>query len=186
MDILFGAEVYGSALRVFANFALVAGVVSLVIWFAALSAHGTGEADERVTALAMIFAVALLGGMTGYAGGNSREGVVGDVIPAVLTFLSGAVLYFFGLKRQAAPITPFLLSAFVVVLFIGYGMGAKKRQLFDDSRARTERQLQTCLDVFSNADVLGSDKAVQNAALLFGDNCAKIVNLDNLQSPGTP
>ncbi|MDA4846916.1 hypothetical protein [Hoeflea poritis] len=176
-DIFFGSEIYLSAFRVFFNFFIVSLGVGIVFWILCAISHKPNNRVEALVAFWMILAVALLGGLTGYAGGNSRDGVVGDVIPAVLAFLSGAVLYFFGLERQPAKITPFLLGAFVVVLFLGFGMGAKKRQLFDDGRARDDRRLQTCIDVFSDAEVLASDTAVDHAVELFGERCDKVVDL---------
>jgi hypothetical protein len=180
-DLLFGSEVYLSAFRVFFNFLLVSLGATLFFWIFGALSHRPESRTEAITAFWMILSVALLGGLTGYAGGNSREGVVGEVIPAVLAFLSGAVLYFFGLEKQPAKITPFLLGAFVVVLFLGFGMGAKKRQLFDDGRARDDRRLQTCIAVFSNADVLASDTAVGHAVNLFGERCDQVVDLSSYQ-----
>lgn len=176
-DLFFGSEVYFSAFRVFFNFLVVSLGVTLAFWFLGLVSHKPDNRSEAIVAFWMILSVALLGGLTGYAGGNSRDGVVGDVIPAVLAFLSGAVLYFFGLQRQPAKITPFLLGAFVVVLFLGFSMGAKKRQLFDDARTRDDRRLQTCINVFSNAEVLASDTAVRRAVNLFGERCDQVVDL---------
>lgn len=181
LEIFFSSNIYYSAFRVFFNFLFVSIAASVIFWLLSIWTHRPGNKTDAVVAFWMILSVALLGGLTGYAGGNSREGVVGDVIPAVLAFLSGAVLYFFGLEKQPAKITPFLLGAFVVVLFFGFGMGAKKRQLFEDKQTQNDRKFQTCIDVFTNADLLASDVAVGHAVKMFGDRCAKVVDLSKYQ-----
>lgn len=173
MSILFNSEVYYSALRVFANFFLVSAAISFLIWiFTLLTLRGIEERTSPVLA-AMILAVTLLGCMTGYAGGNSRTGVVGDIIPAVLTFFGGLVVYLFGIKSKMSPLTPFLVSAFVVSLFIGYGMGAKKRHLFEMREARKE----ICIEVFSDAQIIGNQLALKSAVTLFGKRCKKVIDI---------
>ena len=171
MGILFGAEIYASALRVFANFLLVSVGVSLLIWTISLVTLRDSEERSATVLAAMILTVTLLGCMTGYAGGNSRTGVVGDIIPAVLTFFGGLVVYLFGVKSKMSLLTPFLVSAFVVSLFIGYGMGAKKRQLFEIKEARRE----VCIEVFSDPQIIGNELALQTAVTLFGKRCEKVI-----------
>ena len=173
MGILFGAEVYASALRVFANFLLVSVAISLLMWILLLVTLRDNEEKSSAVLAAMILTVTLLGCMTGYAGGNSRTSVVGDVIPAVLTFFGGLVVYLFGVKSKMSPLTPFLVSAFVVSLFIGYGMGAKKRQLFEIREARKE----VCIEVFSDPQVIGNELALQTAATLFGRRCKSVIDI---------
>lgn len=175
MGVLFGAEVYASALRVFANFLLVSVAISLLIWILALLTLRDSEERTSAVLAAMILTVTLLGCMTGYAGGNSRTGVVGDIIPAVLTFFGGLVVYLFGIKSKMSPLTPFLVSAFVVSLFIGYGMGAKKRQLYEIREARKE----VCIEVFSDSQVIGNELALQTAVTLFGKRCKKVIDIQH-------
>lgn len=175
MDILFGAEVYASALRVFANFLLVSVAISLLIWLLALLVLRDSEERKSAILAALILTVTLLGCMTGYAGGNSRTGVVGDIIPAVLTFFGALVVYLFGVKSTTSPVTPFLVSAFVVSLFIGYGMGAKKRHLFEIREARKE----ICIEVFSDSQIISNELALQTAVTLFGKQCKKVIDLSN-------
>lgn len=174
MDILFAPEVYISALRVFANFLLVSVVISLLIWAISATILQRNEEKSTTTVALMICTVTLLGCMTGYAGGNSRVGVVGDIIPAVLTFFGGLVVYIFGVKSKMSVLTPFLVSAFVIALFIGYGMGAKKRHLFEIREARK----QVCIEVFSDPELIGNEIALDTAITLFGKRCSKVVNIE--------
>ena len=174
MDILFSWDVYNSALRVFANFILVAIVVSFLIWVVALLVLPNGEDKRPASLAAVILTVGLLGAMTGYAGGNSRVGVVGDIIPAILTLLGGIVVYLFGVNSKSSPLAPFLVSALVISLFIGYGLGAKKRHLFETREGRK----QVCIDVFSDPDILANESALRTATLLFGKSCKRVVKIE--------
>ena len=179
MGFLFDAEVYASALRAFANFLLVSIVISLLIWIIVLLTIRDSEERESVVLAAMILTVTLLGCMTGYAGGNSRTGVVGDIIPAVLAFFGALVVYLFGIKSKISPLTPFLVSAFVVSLFIGYGLGAKKRHLFELTEARRE----VCINVFSDSQVMGNELALKTAVTLFGTRCKNVIDIpQNLEA----
>jgi hypothetical protein len=126
-----GVEIFGEYLFEWGTFwwgiesFLSIGLVALVVAMLCLMAviRRAYLYDEIPAVLGAIFVVALFGGLVGFHGGNSRVGVVGDLIPAVVTLVAGFAAYLFGLpdKRPGPYMFP-LLGGFIVTLFISWSM----------------------------------------------------------------
>jgi hypothetical protein len=111
-------------------------VCGFVAFFTGLIAHRlrvASAAKPSFTALFFAaFAFSLLGFVTGELMGDSREGVVGTVIPAALTLLGGMAAYIVtskGIREQAA--TSGILICFTFCLLIGSTFGIRLRVEYD-------------------------------------------------------
>lgn len=102
-------------------------------------------------------ALAFLGGLAGSIAGGSREGVVGDVVPAVLTLLGAYAAY---ILREKESTSPYLLVngfSFLLGFFLLYVMAAIWRQESENK--------DFCREVFSNADFAAPDRRADRDAL---------------------
>ena len=66
------------------------------VWWLADRSFAVGKLEYLI----LVFTIALLGGVAGYAGGLSRVGVVGDIIPAALSLVGGVSIYIFGISKE--------------------------------------------------------------------------------------
>lgn len=81
------------------------------------------------TSLPFIFAFGIMGGLIGHAIGASRIPVVGIVLPAVLTLISGLLIYIFGkdtLKLWRL-VVPYCIMVLCFNAWIGLFIGAQMR-----------------------------------------------------------
>lgn len=165
-DILLDWPMFGWGLRSFFSTALVALVVASLCL---LPVKKTAQANGELWAVfGALFVMGIFGGLVGFHGGNSRVGVVGDLLPAVVTLVAGLAAYLFGVPdKKAGPLLFPLLASFVCTLFISYSIGSANRA-GNEEYANWESQ---CLSVFGHADVLSSDIAVANAKEIFGAYC---------------
>lgn len=177
---LFEWHVYESAIRVTLNIGLFVVLTSLVIFLGHFWANSFRDIKNSLVFFVMVLCIVSLGAFTGYAGGNSRSGVVGDVLPAVLAFISGGALYYLGLEKLKSAVAPIILTCFVFSLIFGFALGAKKRSLSEAKLLQTERRFSTCVSVFGDADVLGSSVALENAKEIFGRKCSE--DLDGMSN----
>ena len=177
MKFLFSWSHFESALRVSLSVAIICVGLTILILLFSWRVHKNHKASVVRLAVAL-FSITLLGGLIGFAGGNSRVGVVGDLMPAVLTFMAGAAVYLFGIseKPPRAEMYP-VVVAFSLSLFVSFALGASNRGGFQNKNFKRN----TCIEIFSQADVLASDTATKNAARLFGDRCGDYVQLDGLK-----
>jgi len=130
----FDWPIWEIGLRGFISNAFVAAIVSLsVAWF--VVRNSKMEVSRFGSVFAHLLVIGLFGALVGYSGGNSREGVVGDLIPAVITLLAGAVTYLIGVSdeqtRKLNPMTLPMVATFITVLFFCYVMGAGNRVGFE-------------------------------------------------------
>jgi hypothetical protein len=118
--------------------AVIAGLalaIAVVVWTAAalgLRAH----AADRASAFVLIFAIAIVGSIVGFATGLSRTGVVGEVVPAVLVFFGGFSAYLFGVEAKKGALAALCLVAFSATFFIQSVESSRLR-----GRAEAEDQL---------------------------------------------
>jgi len=73
------------------------------------------------------FPLALLGVVVGYATGLSRSSAVGDVLPAVLTFLGALSVYLMAQEKKSALIAAVCVLVISVSLIAGMGYGSRLR-----------------------------------------------------------
>jgi len=127
----------------------------------------------------LIVGLAVLGAVAGVAGGTSRVGVVGDIIPAALGLVAGVSAYLFGVDQSKGIVASLCAAAFAVALGFGYAAGAGNR----DVRDRFERNLAFCVDGFSNAEILNNDRAFKRFSDLFGPTCTQLIATDRAKIP---
>ena len=117
--------------------------VSLIVAIAiALITHWPNTKRRRDTfpnVLLAAFALALLGAVTGKITGQSRDGAVGAVMPAVLTLLGVLLVYVIKIsQKQVQLIAVSGFIAFVLCLAIGINWGAKARQIAELNSLKNE------------------------------------------------
>jgi peptidoglycan/LPS O-acetylase OafA/YrhL len=115
----------------------------------------------------LLFALAIVGAVAGYAGGMSRTGVVGDIIPAFLGLLGGVGVYLFGVDKSRGVSTSFGAAALSIALILGYASGADRRKTPEDHREIRA----ICADAYTNAELLGNDKAFDRFEEMLGKYC---------------
>lgn len=143
-------------LSVFLSVAIV-GTIALF-----LSTEG-----ERTSILVLIFGLATLGAVAGIAGGSSRVGVVGDVIPAALALVGGVAAYLFGVDRSKGLVASFCAAAFALSLGTGYAAGAGNRSVTDNKA----ENLAFCRALYQEGNVWDDDRAFCRVATIFGEQC---------------
>ena len=134
--------------------------------------RGTTQAESwyiRAQALTLILGAAFLGAAAGYAGGLSRVGVVGDIIPAALALAGGVSAYLFGVDRSQGVIASVVAAAFGVSLVVSFSAGAERRSHFDlFDHVRT-----SCYSSLSDGDLLGNREAFCRYSKVMGITCLK-------------
>jgi hypothetical protein len=157
-DLFFELATFQWGLQTFISIGLIAFFAAIISLLTVV--RTTRQLGETSSVLGALFVVGLFGGLVGFHGGNSRVGVVGDLIPAVVTLVAGMAAYLFGLpKHKPGPYLFPLLGAFIATLFISWSIGSANNA-GNEQWARHEAQ---CLQVFSQHEVLASEIALQNA-----------------------
>jgi|SoiMethySBSTD1v2_1073268.scaffolds.fasta_scaffold247905_3 hypothetical protein len=94
----------------------------------------------------LLFALSVLGITAGWLTGDSREAAVGDVVPAVLTFIGGLSTYLAVRNADDASASPVALSrlasctlGLALSFFLGALLGSYNRSLSDSPTATFER-----------------------------------------------
>ena len=161
------------ALTSFLSMALVGAVVAVFALIPILKV--ARERNEIGAVLGALFVMALFGGLVGFQGGNSRVGVVGDVIPAVVTLVAGVAAYLFGVsERKPGPMLFPLLGAFIATLFMGYSMGSANRSAAADKELADEQ----CFNALTDPKILASEAAFARAQQVFGGVCEQWWEVD--------
>ena len=84
-------------------------------------------ASFQIEAFLIVFTMTTIGGLSGYLGGASRVGTVGDIVPAFIGLLGGVAAYLFGIKSENREIVALSVLGFSVTLFMGFAYGADSR-----------------------------------------------------------
>ena len=89
----------------------------------------------------LIVSFCLLGGVIGIFVGNSLTPVIGTVLPAVLTFITGLLAYLFGKDNleEWRPVIPNCIISLLLSVLIGSFMGAQIRLDYEESEKEYER-----------------------------------------------
>lgn len=146
---------------------LIALSVVLTVLFVGVIAAFLSTRDERKSLLVLIFGLATLGAVAGIAGGSSRVGVVGDVIPAALALVGGVAAYLFGVDRTKGLVASFCAAAFALSLGIGYATGSGNRSVTENKA----ENLAFCRALYQQPDIWNDDRAFCRVATIFGDQC---------------
>ena len=90
-----------------------------------------------------IFAFSLLGGVIGIFVGASQTPVIGTVLPAVLTFITGLLAYLFGKESMMEwrPVIPVCIISLLITSLFGSFMGSQIRLDFEESEKSYEHWL---------------------------------------------
>lgn len=146
----------------------VVGLISL-----ALSRFTFGkETWEHVARLVgLLLGVAIIGAVSGYSGGLSREAAVGDIIPAALALLGGAAAYLFGVNESRGIIASLCAISFAVSLHFGFALGAEERIQHDSHATLREH----CLRTFTNPELIEQPNALSAHIGIFGPVCSQVM-----------
>lgn len=104
----------------------------------------------------LLTTLALVGASAGIAGGMSRTGVVGDIVPAFLGLLGAVAVYLFGVDRSKGVIASFGAVALSISLVSGYLFSTEYR-VTHISDYREIRAI--CATAYSNAELLNHPSA---------------------------
>lgn len=129
---------------------------------------------SRTNLVVLVVGLAVLGAVAGYAGGTSRVGVVGDIIPAALALAGGVSVYLFGVDPSKGVIASICAVAFSLALGLGYAAGAGDRRAPETYSAWTE----ACRNAFMSPDILASDAASKRLVAYFGETCSAVLGND--------
>lgn len=125
---------------------------------------------KRIHEIAIILVVlAIIGACAGLAGGMSRVGVVGSIIPAFLGLLGGFSIYLFGVDQTKGVIMSFGAAALSLALVVSYSTGAHTRNVSDDHR--NIRSI--CAEAYTNWELLSNDLAFDRFRERLGKLCDK-------------
>lgn len=123
----------------------VGSIVLAALALAALAAAiMRPKGSHFMDAFVPLAAMSTLGFVVGALTGQSRAAAVGEVLPAVLTFLGGVLVYLLGTKgarEQRFVATTVLL--FAIALIVGTNWGASIRA-YDETVGLVRRQQQVC------------------------------------------
>ena len=123
--------------------------------------------------IVMLGALALVGASAGIAGGMSRTAAVGDILPAFLGLLGGVAIYLFGVDNSKGLVASFGAAALSISLIASYSLASKYR---NDS-SEDQRDIRAiCAKAYTNADLLGNEKAFKNFKNQMGKLCLKSMN----------
>lgn len=117
--------------------------------------------------LILMLSVSILGGVAGYAGGLSRVGVVGEIIPAALSLVGGVVVYVFGVNQSKGATVAVLVTAFALSLFVNYGVSAKLRQPGE----KLQQRLEICTKLFADSQLYQNKDVLKLADDRFWNMC---------------
>ena len=116
---------------------------------------------------AILLSLSLIGACAGIAGGMSRVGAVGSIIPAFLGLLGGLSIYLFGIDRSKGLVASFGASAISISLLVSYTMGASYRNLGDDHRDIRSY----CAKAYTDPELLTDESAFQKFRARMGKHC---------------
>ncbi|MEP3297639.1 MAG: hypothetical protein ABJO27_14405 [Pseudoruegeria sp.] len=158
--------------------ALSVGLTVVLVGFVAFL---FADKEERKSLIILIFGLSTLGAVAGVAGGSSRVGVVGDVIPAALALAGGVSAYLFGVDRSKGLVASFCAAAFALSLGLGYATGAGNRSVTDNKA----ENLAFCRALYQQIDIWQDDRAFCRAATIFGEQCNWFIADSMSQVPET-
>lgn len=120
----------------------------------------------------ILIALSLIGACAGTAGGMSRVGAAGSIIPAFLGLLGGLSIYLFGIDRSKGLIASLGAASIALSLIVSYTLGAKYRNIGDD-----HRDIRTfCAQAYTDADLLANEAAFEKFRGRMGGLCDLAMN----------
>lgn len=117
--------------------------LAIAITFALVS-FGAITSNLTAQIFVLLLGLGILGSVSGYTGGISREAAVASIIPAVLAIAGGLSAYLFGIDRSRGAIASIAIVAFTLALLFGFAFGASVRSDID----RNDPLREACFKLF--------------------------------------
>lgn len=127
------------------------------------------QRDRILQILIVLLVLSIIGACAGLAGGMSRVGAVGSIIPAFLGVLGGLSIYLFGVDRSKGLIASFGAAALSLSLIISYTAGSQFRNIGDDHRDIRS----ICANAYTDWQLLSSEVAFDKFRERLGNLCDK-------------
>ncbi len=125
------------------TFAAVGALVALLI--GALAAIAARGASPIITFAGLCWVTGFIAVLAGYATGNARETVVGDVVPVLLSGVGALFVYAVLQKTANAVLTSGLTLSFATTFYVGLEAGSEHRA--EVMRAQTSAQIAQSVEV---------------------------------------
>lgn len=93
-----------------------------------------GNKGQRKELFLVVLAFSMLGMVTGYLTGFSREPAIGAVMPAVLSLMGGLLVFLVGKNKESRSIVSTAMFVFTFMLLLGSGWGAVMRDVAQEYR----------------------------------------------------
>lgn len=118
------------------NFTIWMNILTIIFFAVVISVALTRVVKDKESnfrdPFLVIFAMAVLGITAGVITGESREPAVSAVIPAVLTFIGGVLIYLVTVKKQTQQkIASIIVISFSITFLVGTFWGAQLRVEFE-------------------------------------------------------
>lgn len=120
----------------------------------------------------ILVALALIGACAGTAGGMSRVGAVGSIVPAFLGLLGGIAIYLFGIDRSKGLLASFGATALAISLIVSYTWGSEYRNIGDDHRDIRG----ICAKAYTDSKLLADEAAYSKFRDRLGRLCDLAMN----------
>lgn len=153
----------------------------IAILFAAAAALGGSvptlislffDRNDWQTTVTLLGALALVGASAGIAGGMSRTGVVGDIVPAFLGLLGVIAVYLFGVDRSRGVVASLGAVALSLSLVTGYALASQYR----NSHSSDYREIRTiCADAYTNPALISDPDALRAFEEKFKGYCPDVL-----------
>lgn len=118
-------------------------IILVVFLLAAIISMFECKKEQRIELFLVVLAFSILGMVTGYLTGFSRESAVGAVLPAVLSLMGGLMIFLVGKSKESRAIVSISMIVFSFTLLLGTGWGAVMRSTaeeFKKSEAYLKKQ----------------------------------------------
>jgi hypothetical protein len=145
---------------------------SLVVIFEAW--YRKSARRDTILVIVLLFGVTAIGVCAGFAGGLSRTGAVGSIIPAMFTLLGGLTVYLFGVDSTRGAIASLTGACLAISLFFSYAVAAQLRNTGDE--LREERAF--CVKAYSDGNILGKKDALDAFEMRFRRRCKPLLSMD--------
>lgn len=107
-------------------------IILVVILLAATVSLLAHSKDQRKEIFLVALAFSILGMVTGYLTGFSRESAIGAVLPAVLSLMGGLMIFLVGKSQESRSIVSISMIVFSFTLLLGAGWGAVMRDTAEE------------------------------------------------------
>lgn len=110
-----------------------------------------GKYEDRKGLVLVLLSFSMLGLVTGYLTGFSRESAVGAVLPSVLSLFGGLAVFLIGKNKESRIITSLAVLSFAISLVLGTSWGSIMRQSWEEGKISKEYlQRQALIEVEVN------------------------------------